>query len=249
MPELRLGKKPATTDHRDLKFASYLTAKLPTPPRTFGHEKLIGADQWDMLGNDRAGCCVFSGAGHETMLWTKAAGNPVQFSDRSVLSDYAAVTGFDPITGSGDNGTNVRDALKYRAKTGILDSVGRRHKIGAYVALEPGNWTHLLAALYLFGAVGIGIEFPASAMDQFNAGKNWSVVRGSSIEGGHYVPLVGRRSVTRLVTWGQCIGMTQGFYLKYCDESWAILSPEYLKAGRSLEGFSLAQLQADLKAL
>jgi hypothetical protein len=33
------------------------------------------------------------------------------------------------------------------------------------------------------------------------------------------------------------------------DEAWAILSPEMLTAGKSLEGFDLAQLQADLKLL
>jgi hypothetical protein len=43
--------------------------------------------------------------------------------------------------------------------------------------------------------------------------------------------------------------MTPQFYKTYCDEAWAILSPEMLKAGKSLEGFDLASLQADLKAL
>jgi hypothetical protein len=246
---VKLGKQPAVEDKRDLRFAAYLTPKLPTPPRSFGHETLIPTDGWGVLGNDRYGDCVFAGAAHETMLWNRAAGATVPFTPAGVLGDYGAVTGFDPRTGANDNGTVVRDALNYRRTTGIRDANGARHKIGAYVALEPGNWAHLTAALYLFGAVGIGIQFPASAMDQFDAGKNWSVVRGASIEGGHYIPLVGRRGVTRLVTWGRCIGMTKAFYLKYCDEAYAILSPEMLTAGKSLEGFDLATLQADLNAL
>jgi hypothetical protein len=36
--------------------------------------------------------------------------------------------------------------------------------------------------------------------------------------------------------------MTSQFYKTYCDEAWAILSPEMLKTGKSLEGFDLAQL-------
>lgn len=246
---MKLGKQPATKDPRDLRFAAYLTPKLPKPPATFGHETLYGADAWGMLGNDDYGDCVFAGAAHETMLWNRVAGKSVDFDPKSVLSDYAAVTGFDPNTGSGDNGTNVRDALKYRRTTGVKDAHGKRHKIGAFVALEPGDWDHLLAALYLFGAVGIGIEFPRSAMDQFNAGKQWSIVKGASIEGGHYIPLVGRRSSVKLVTWGKCIGMTKSFYLKYCDEAYAILSPEMLKNGKSTEGFDIATLRSDLAAL
>jgi hypothetical protein len=143
----------------------------------------------------------------------------------------------------------VRDALNYRRKTGLIDAAGNRHKIGAFLALEPGNVDHLLEALYLFGIVGIGIQFPDSAMDQFNAGKPWSVVAGARIEGGHYVPLVAKRSNLECVTWGRIQPMTSQFYAKYCDEAWAILSPEMLKGGKSPEGFDLAQLQTDLNAV
>jgi hypothetical protein len=51
------------------------------------------------------------------------------------------------------------------------------------------------------------------------------------------------------VTWGRIQQMTTQFYKKYCDEAWAILSPEMLRAGKSLEGFDLKQLQDHLKAL
>ncbi len=139
--------------------------------------------------------------------------------------------------------------MKYRKSTGLIDANSNRHKIGAYLALEPGNTDHLLAALYLFGAVGIGIQFPNSAMDQFNAGKPWSVVQGAQIEGGHYIPLVAHRTYLECVTWGRIQYMTMQFYQKYCDEAWAILSPEMLNAGKSPEGFDLKQLQADLIAL
>ena len=123
-------------------------------------------------------------------------------------------------------GDSVRQALKYRQNTGLIDAAGKRHKIGAYLALEPGNVDHLLEALYLFGVVGIGMQFPASAMDQFDAGKPWSVVAGTQIDGGHYVPFVAKRANFDCVTWGRLQQMTAQFYTKYCDEAWAILSPE-----------------------
>lgn len=248
---MRLGKLPATTDHRDFKFAAYLAPKatLPTVPGSFGHEKGF---QWGMLGNDRYGDCVFAGGAHEQMLFAGEGGHAaVGFTDQKVLADYGAVTGFDPHTGAGDNGTNVRDAMKYRQKTGLADVANRRHKIAAYLSIDAGNMQHILLAAYLFGACGIGIEFPQSAMDQFNAGDPWKVVSGSQIDGGHYIPVVAKRgSYVDVVTWGKTQRCTQDFIKRYCDEAWAIVSPEILNAaGKSPEGFDLAALRADLAAL
>ena len=86
-------------------------------------------------------------------------------------------------------------------------------------------------------------------MDQFNAGKPWSVVPGPDPTEGHYIPLVAFRTYLECVTWGRIQQMTPQFFRTYCDEAWAILSPEMLKAGKSPEGFDLPQLRADLKAL
>lgn len=258
--KFKLGKTAATYDQRDLMFAQYRTAEaLPSHPKNFGHEKLVGANAWQMLGNgpdntvskdfQGAGDCVWAGGDHETMLWTLESGAPA-------ITDYSAVTHYNPKASPGpngenptDNGTDVRVALKYRQKTGLIDAAGKRHKIGAYVSLELGNMDELLEALYLFGVVGIGIKFPDSAMDQFNAGKPWRVVPGPAPTGGHYIPLVAFRNTLECVTWGRLQQMTTSFFKKYCDEAWAILSPEMLVHGKSLEGFDLAQLEADLKAL
>jgi hypothetical protein len=181
------------------------------------------------------------------MLWTTEGGNPAQFTPDNAISDYSAVTGYIPGQPDTDQGTDVRTALLYRQSTGLIDSLSARHKIGAFLALEPGNVDHLLEALYLFGAVGIGIEVPESAEQQFNAGQPWSVAHGKQqILGGHYVPIVANRSNLAVVTWGRLQQMTLQFYKKYCDEAWAILSPEMLKGGLSLEGFDLSALQADL---
>lgn len=255
MSQFKLGKRPATEDKRDLKFATYVqAAALPTPPEQFGHEALFGAKDWGMLGNDQWGDCAWAGPAHETMLLSTEGGNPAMFTDAGVLSDYSAGTGFDPNAGpSGQNptdqGSNVRDVLKYRVKTGIVDASGARHKIGAFVKLEPKNITQIAQAMYLFQAVGIGIEFPDSAMTQFNAGEPWDVVPGAKIEGGHYIPLIARRENLEIVTWGALQGMTLAFFEQYCDEAWAYISTEDLQADKDPEGFDLSQLKADLAAL
>lgn len=110
------------------------------------------------------------------------------FTDANVLADYAAVTGFDPAKPDTDQGADMQEAAAYRRKTGIVDAQGDRHKIAAYLALEPGNLQHLFLASYLFGAVGIGLQLPASALLQTEQGLAWDVVADTTIAGGHYVP-------------------------------------------------------------
>jgi hypothetical protein len=258
--ELKWGKNPVSYDKRDLKFQDFVVSeRLPTPPARFGLGNLY--NDWGMLGNGPdnsveagfagAGDCVFAGADHETMLWTGAAGHPVSFSGANTIADYSALTGYVLDDASTDNGTNVREALGYRRSTGVVDASAARHKIGAYVALEPGNWEELIQAAYVLLVVGIGIQFPGSAMDQFDQGQIWSVVAGSQIEGGHYVSVTGRRSADDigLITWGRRQGMTRGFYSTYCDEAWGIISEDELVNGKNVRGFDYAQLQAALKEL
>jgi hypothetical protein len=255
MSRLSLGKLPATEDHRDLLFSRYVEEPaLPTPPAQFGHETLFAPKAWGMLGNDEWGDCAWAGPAHETMLLTTEGGHAATFTTAGVLSDYSAGTGFDPKAGppgnnSTDKGSDVRAVLGYRVKTGIVDAAGNRHKIGAYVKLATGNLTQLYEALYLFQVVGIGIQVPSTAMDQFNTGKPWDVVAGATIEGGHYVPCVAKRDVIEVVTWGALQGMTEAFFTTYCDEAWAYLSTEDLQNGVDPEGFNLTQLRADLAAL
>lgn len=246
---MKLGKKPASNAVK-FAFSAYADTKaLPKPPKTFGHEDLIDSKMWSMLGNDQYGDCVWAGAAHETMMWNKEASKSISFTDKSVLSDYTAVTGFDPLKPDTDQGTDMAEAASYRRKTGVVDASGNRHKIAAYLAIKPGNLTELYQAMWLFGAVGVGIQFPSTAMDQFNKGKPWSVVSKSSIEGGHYIPLVAKRTRLECVTWGQLQGMTTGFFTKYCDEAIAYLTDEDLINGKSPELFDYAALQKDLNAL
>lgn len=252
-PGLYLGKEPASYHPADFLFTEFVDHALVLNPAKvgFGAARLSLVKNWGMLGNDNYGDCVFAGSAHEHELWTLLGGHEVEFSTESVLGDYSAVTGFDPNDPSTDQGTDMHVAMSYRRKTGIADAAGTRHKIGGYCSLEPGNYTQLLQALSIFDAVAIGIEVPTSAMDQFRAGKPWSVVARTSIEGGHYIPCVARPGQLMLdvVTWGKVQGMTQGFYHKYCDEVYGLFSVETLQNGKSPEGFSLADFKNAVQTL
>jgi len=249
MEDLKLGKTPARKLVK-FKLRDFVDfSQLPKPPNNFGHENLIERKSWGMLGNDVAGCCVFAGAAHETMMWNLECGKKVLFDDKSVLSDYSAVTGYNG-TDASDQGTDMKTAAAYRLNTGVIDASGTRHKIGAYLDIDPGNLLEHYVAMYLFGAVGIGIRFPASAMDQFKLGRVWKVIPGGSpIEGGHYLPLVAKRNFLQCVTWGQVQPMTNLFFTTYNDESIAMISEGALINRKSPEGFDYDKLVEYLNAL
>jgi hypothetical protein len=253
---LKLGKTPARRDPRDLRLTRYLLSLPPIPRGKLGHPDLVADTAWGMFANDEFGDCVWAGAAHETVLWVLMAGARVAFTDANVLADYGAVTGFDPKrtdrwgNNPTDQGTDMRQALLYRQKTGILDAEGRRHKIGAFVRIDSID--ELKRSIYILGNAAVGVQFPASAMDQFDAGKPWTVVKNSPVEGGHYVPVIGYDSEADLftcVTWGREHPVAPAFLAKYMDEAYAVLSEEFLSNGKSLEGFDLDQLHYDLAHL
>ena len=245
----KLGKKPAR-DSVKLKFGTYFDASLfPTPPVTFGIPWAIS--NWGLLANDQTGDCVWAGSAHETMIWNQEAAETVIFTDQNVLSDYSAATGYNPADSSTDQGSDMHDAAAYRKKTGIVDAAGKRHTIDAYVALTPRDLDQLALATYLMGAVGIGLQLPQSAEQQFNQAEPWDVVPDAPLAGGHYVPCVGRNSHGNfvVVTWGRLQAVTPAFLSAYMDEGLAYLSFERLKNSVSLQGFDQATLESDLTKL
>lgn len=253
----KYGKLPAVVDHRDIMLHDVLGLKAPglqEAPVGFGHWPKVDklGEQWGTLGNDQYGDCVWAGAAHETMLWNAIRGVSVAFSDQSVLSDYSAVTGFNPNDPNSDRGTDPRQALLYRQKTGVLDANGNRHQIGAFVALEPGNWDQLLQALWAFDSVALGIEVPSYAQAQFAAGKAWSYIGQAPIEGGHYIPCFGRPdwNFIYVLTWGRLQRMSKKFYEHFNDQAFAVLSLESLnQEGITPEGLNIDALKAELASL
>lgn len=250
MERLPLGKKPARKGAVTFKLANYVDkTKLPKPPKTFGEPGLIEA--WGTLGNDSVGDCVFAGAAHEHMYQAKRHGIDIPFTDDAVISDYSAVTGYVRGDESTDNGTDMGVAAAMRRKVGILDANGQRHKVLAYLAIKPHSISELCLAVWLFNSVGIGFRFPKSAWQQFHDHQPWSYKPLSPIKGGHYVPTIAKDKHLEVVTWGRLQAITQCFYRRYNDESYAYVTPETfdIATGKSPEGFNAAQLLADLAAL
>lgn len=263
-----LGKAPATKDPRDITFSAIKAATpglaLPTPPANFGHGSIYhdGEDprlDWDMNGNgpdptvhpgfQGAGDCMFACLGHIVREINKVYGRQVIITGKETIADYSAVTGYVIDNNATDNGTNMRDAMRYWQRTGILDAAGNRHKIGAYVSLNPTDLDELWEACYLFSAVAIGFQFQRAQDEQFSHG-TWDYVPGSPIIGGHAIPAFGRnRGRIGVVSWAKHLWFTKAAYTNLNDEAWAFVTTEELRNGKTERGMDLTQLTAALNSL
>lgn len=244
----KLGKLEPVEDRRSLRLDAYVDRTVLVAPRVGGARHVVKV--FPMLANDEFGDCVFAGAQHETQQFRARVKRPVfKPTVKGTLAAYSAVTGFDKNDASTDRGAVVLDALNFRRKTGI-----EGHKIGAFAQVEAGNRQNVRLAVHLFGVLGIGLALPAAAQEQTGTWHLGPRATGSQWEpgswGGHYVPIIAYdASGLTCVTWGALKTITWQFFDRYCEEAWAILSPDWLSHGRSHHGLDLAALQADLAAI
>ncbi|HEY4323831.1 MAG TPA: hypothetical protein VGN20_07585 [Mucilaginibacter sp.] len=247
--KFKLGKSLPVHDPRTLQLANYLESTvLPPAPVQCSYTGSIGDNAWGMMNNDKIGDCTCAAAGHLIMEWTNANGALFTPADQDIVKAYAEITGYDPKTGLNDNGANERDVLNYWRKTGIAG-----HQILAYAALEPKNNTYVKQSVYLFGGCYIGVSLPISCQTQ----TVWSVppqgATGTGAPGswgGHAVCVVGYDTLgLTVITWGATKQMTWSFWNTYCDESYAIISTDFAGEKPAPNGFDLAALEADLKAV
>jgi hypothetical protein len=239
----RLGKLPARVDPRTLKLARYLDRDvLPAPPPALdlGH----GVADWPMYGNDRIGDCTTAAAAHMIEAWSDvSAGAALEVPEDAVLAAFDAVKIVDPTTG--EEGAVELDVLRLWRKHGIGG-----HEVAAFAAVSVSDEDLVRAGAYLFGGLYIGLQLPLRAQDQ--AVWDWTGrLDGPDAPGswgGHAVNVVAYDAAgLTIVTWGALQRMTWSFWQRYCDEAWAIISPDFLADGRSPEGFDIAALQHDLE--
>lgn len=233
-----------------LRFGDYLKeVQLPAAPDAFGSANLIGNKSWGMLGNADTGDCTIAGPMHATMLWRAIAKSPpATFTTMDAYDDYRDACGYvlgDPAT---DQGGDMVSVASYWRQTGMRDSAAARHKITAYMQIDATNLAHIDLAAYLFDAVGLGVELPRSAEQQFMEGRPWTVVDNDPIEGGHYIPYIQKApgNIRQVVTWGGLQDVTEEWLTKYLREVVAYVSPEYLVDGKSPLGFDASALLDDL---
>ena len=242
----KLGKLPPRLDPRTLRLASYLPAAMPPIPPARSWSASVRS--WPMLANDICGDCTIASAGHLIQMWTSSHHHAIVPTDADILRAYSSVSGYNSADPSTDQGAVELDVLNYWRRHGIAG-----HKISAFVAVNPRNRAHVLAAIDLFGGIYAGFALPNSIQSQTGPGKAWTVTQGTDAApgslGGHAVPVVDYApGAFACVTWGAMQRMSDAFAATYMDECYALISEDWVNAHQGAPcGFDLESLQKDLR--
>jgi hypothetical protein len=243
-----LGKNRPVIDDRTMRFATYVKPALPPPPAAVSYGAKVAS--WPMYYNDQYGDCTCAAAGHMIQNWTANASAEITVPPLSVLTFYEHFVGTPPPP---DKGCDMLSVLKYWRRAGI-DS----RKVLAFTSIDLQDQLQAQKACWLFGGIYIGVALP-----DFTVPPNgnpltipWVVPPGGPVgnaapnpDNGHCIPAVSYDADNLyVVTWGEIKPMSWGFYNAYADESFAVISEDFIEAnGLNPAGFDLTALEGDLK--
>lgn len=247
---VKLGKLAPSNDDRNLQLANYTTSALPAPPTSY--QAGVKVPTFPMYDNDKLGDCTCAAVGHQEQVWTSWK-TPYYLPTTAEVDNLYWETG-DPASTTGtaggptDTGRVETDILNFWRTKGFGL---QQHKIAAYAQANVKNATQVKQSVWLFGGLYIGLALPLSAQ-----GQNYWTVTNSGADsqpgswGGHAVIITAYTSTYLVaITWGMRMKMSWGFWNKYVDEAYAILSPEWADGTGNLPdatGFKWNQLQTDL---
>jgi len=234
-----------------MRFGSYLTPALPAPPPSVDYGAKVSV--WPVYYNDQYDDCACAAAAHMIQSWTANAGDEFTPPCPTVLSFYEHFVGTPPPATNG--GCAMLSVLRYWRRVGLDE-----HKVTAFASIELQNQTEAQNAIYLLGGIYIGINLPNTVVP---TGANyleipWVVPQGGPVgdaapnqNNGHCIPAVGYDATNLyVVTWGAVKSMSWEFYDAYADESFALVSSDFVDLAKpDPVGFSLTQLLSDLKEL
>jgi hypothetical protein len=251
MPAM-LGKLPAKSDSRTLRFGSYLMHDVGRLARAVDYTRAVpSADRRPWLANNRFPCCTCSAAGHMIAVWTANTGKTRIVPDSAIVRAYRLFVG--DVHKPHKHMINV---LNYWRQSGIGGD-----RILAYAQLTPRDVVEAKLTIELFGACYIGLSLPNFAVIPGNLdhvrNTPWTKSLKKESDGarpqrrnGHTVAAVKYDAKNLyVVTWGILKPMSWEFYETYCEEAYAVLSKDFIdgKYERTPAGFDLAALARDLR--
>jgi len=213
----KLGKAKAEFDTRDFPMKALL--KTVVIPIAYDFDVAHPGLSYFMYANDQYGCCVISGRAHQTLRFEILEQNKLlSITDREVVEQYLKETG------GVDSGLVVSRSIRNWRQRGWLVG-GTRYYARAYARVNHLNLADVRAAIYADVGVGVGLDLPYSALQQFDKKQVWDVVpQDGGSAGGHYVYLPAHHEDGGFtcVTWGRRQRMTRKFFMTYADECWAV---------------------------
>ena len=131
----------------------------------------------DDLGNSTAGCCVEAWDAQEVCLrMANAMGSTWRPTKADVIPRYSRMTGYDPVTGVPDVGTDTAADTAdlctkgFRVNEQLLD-------IPHWTLIDPANMDHLKIAVEYCCAVALTLNLPKAWQNL-----DWSVAPGNGSE-------------------------------------------------------------------
>jgi len=235
----KLGKLAPQRPEGLHALAFYQKNPLPTAPVSVSVPKVAS---WEMLGNDQYGDCTFAGIVHARMATASTLSLKETFpTTQQVVQAYLKYTNGQ------DSGAVEADLLKYWQSNPLFGS-----KIAAYAPTDRADFQELKSVIASYGLAYIGIELPTPAESQFAAHKPWTLTHTQAdrnILGGHCIILVGYdKDYAYGITWGAVQPIAWSWLQAYMDESWAIITPEIVIAGKYGQ-LRLNDLLADIEKL
>jgi hypothetical protein len=200
-----------------------------------------------MLANDTLGDCTLAGICHFFMVAAANNGKQIQFDPAVISKIYLS------LTGGQDTGLQLLDVLKYAFNTGIPDTAGTVHRIGAYAQANILDLQEVMAVINLFGPMYSGVALPNTCKDQVVWDVTDPSLTGDAAPdswGSHCVPISDYADFGKgCITWGELMEMTKTFFAAYFFEGWALFTEDWIKNGIAPNGFNKADLVADMQTV
>jgi hypothetical protein len=236
----KLGKRAPKAHKKTLSFEKYAGDALPVAPSKIYWSYKVPESAWGMLGNDVRGNCVIASAMHMDMNWTAHTGKMSTYTTDQATELYDRLS-------PDDSGLVITDFLNLWQTEGMYGS-----KILGWASYNSAVPDRANQVLWLFGADARGVQFPHTAMDQFDAGQDWTPIPDDPIDGGHAIPFFNAGALGRkCVTWGKLQPALNPWLDLYTDESYAVISESWFDTttGLAPSHFNRDLLWADLKKL
>jgi hypothetical protein len=252
----KFGRLHRTYDPRVPHLSALLAGQTLTPPPaavdyTKGMPPNLG-----MMLNDTLGDCTCAAVYHALQVWSYNGDRKmVTQPDSDVEKLYIQACGYNPrVPGEGPGG-NEQHVLTYLFQTGAPTGPtgATRHKIAAFVEVDPRNVDDVKRTINDCGLAYIGFNVPQSVQPPGAPPPAvWDYVPSdSNIIGGHAVVLAGYNAAgARVISWGQYYTMTWKFFAHFVDEVYAIADSDWIEStGKTPGGLTLDQLEVQMQAL
>jgi hypothetical protein len=154
-----------------------------------------------------------------------------------------------------EDGRYMEGILKHLINVGFKQADGSYEKILGYAAVNPLNHAEVMVADQFFGGTYFGAALPLSAADQIDQGKAWTISADTTKNapgswGGHAMWSTGyNKRGPRSVTWSKSQQMVWGWWDRYVDEQYVVITKDWVQNGVSPSGLqkdALLQLLAEI---